>query len=421
MKITKLSVRDYRGYQQLDLDLSPDVTVLVGVNGAGKTSLIDAMARLLSCIPQGVRTGSPEGPALTASDVRVSASTARALLSAAIGDETVTWQLATTHVGHPAGDPGRLENLRGPIAAAQRSLAADAPNLPLAVYFPTNRSALDIPSRIRTPHEFDALSAYDGALEGGTSNFRGFFEWFREEEDILNEQLVLGDENPELRARIAPSPLHAVRAAIEQLLPSARHLRIERRPQRMTVVMNGVQLDVAQLSDGEKCLLALAGDLARRMALAAPKSAKPLEHPAVVLIDEIELHLHPGMQRQILPRLRRVFPNAQFIVSTHSPQVLSSVRAECVRVLEGFSLRRLEGGTWRRDTNRVLESAFGDPGRPPEVAAKLNQLRDAVDGDRVEEARRLIRELRAEIEGDDPDVFFYEQLLPPEGGPGAES
>jgi predicted ATP-binding protein involved in virulence len=157
------------------------------------------------------------------------------------------------------------------------------------------------------------------------------------------------------------------------------------------------------------------------MALVAPKAEKPLEHPAVVLIDEIELHLHPGLQREILPRLRDVFPHAQFIVSTHSPQVLSSLHAANVRLIERFELRMLARGTWRRDTNRILETAFGDPGRPPEVAVKLNQLRDAIDADRKDEARRLIADLRGMIEGEDPDVFFYQQLLPPEAGPEAAS
>jgi predicted ATP-binding protein involved in virulence len=212
-----------------------------------------------------------------------------------------------------------------------------------------------------------------------------------------------------------------VRDAIERILPGARKVRVERRQQRMTVEMNGVRLDVAQLSDGERSLLTLAGDLARRMALAAPKVEKPLEQPAVVLIDEIELHLHPGLQRQILPRLRSVFPNAQFIVTTHSPQVLSSLPAANVRVIERFELRMLERGTWRRDTNRILETAFGDPGRPPEVAARFTALRDAVDAERFDDARRLIAELSAMIEGDDPDVFFYQQMLPPEEAPGAAS
>lgn len=413
MKITRLSLRDFRGFQSLELDLDPSVTALVGVNGAGKTSILDAIALLASCLQEGIRAGKPEGFPLHVGDVRVGASTMGLELIAELSGASVSWARAS---GLPWSSSGEttsgIEGLNAPIQAAHETITRGAPDLPLAVYFPTNRSALDIPARIRTTHEFDAQSAYDGALEGGASNFRGFFEWFREEEDIYNEEQIYANQLSLLRKN--PSPLPAVRAAIEALLPGACGLRVERRPQRMTVEMNGVRLDVAQLSDGEKCLLALAGDLARRMALAASGSKDPLHHPVVVLIDEVELHLHPGLQRQILPRLRRVFPNAQFIVSTHSPQVLSSLHAANVRLVERFVLQKLERGTWRRDTNRILEAAFGDPGRPPEVAEKLDALRAAVDDDRFADARALIAELRGMIEGDDPDVFYYEQMIPPE-------
>ncbi|WP_437993899.1 AAA family ATPase [Sorangium sp. So ce145] len=416
MKITRLSLRDFRGFRSLDLDVSPDVTALVGVNGAGKTSILDALALLLSCLVERIRSGKLVIITPSAGDVRVGASSTRLSVTAEFNGQPVQWSISKTLPGHPSATLSALDALHEPVAAAQATIALGSPLLPLVVYFPTNRSALDIPERIRTPHAFDALSAYDGALERGASNFRGFFEWFREEEDILNEQKVLEISNEQQGPRepATPSPLPVVRRAIEALLPGARRVRIERRPQRMTVELNGTRLDVAQLSDGEKCLLAMAGDLARRMALAAPKIENPLDHPAVVLIDEIELHLHPGLQRVILPRLQKVFPRAQFIITTHSPQVLSSLHAANVRVLERFELRTLDRGTWRRDTNRILEAAFGDPGRPPEVAAKLNLLRDAVDADRYDEARQLIRELSTMIEGDDPDVFFYQQLLPPE-------
>jgi predicted ATP-binding protein involved in virulence len=413
MRLSKLALVDFRGFKQLDLDFGREVTILVGVNGAGKTSLLDATALMLTWLTTGVVSGRPRGTSLTPGDVRVGASGASVTLSVELGGQVPKWTVATTLPGYPRTRSNDLEALTAPISAAQSSIAREAPQLPLAVYFPTNRSALDIPARIRTPHEFTALSAYDGALEGGASNFRGFFEWFREEEDVFNEQAV-SSEIPAAEK----SPLPRVRRAVEALFPGASELRVERRPQKMTLLYRGVRLDVAQLSDGEKCVLAMVGDLARRMVLASPGADDPLQQEAVVLIDELELHLHPGLQRTILPRLREVFPNTQFVVSTHSPQVLSSVRAENVRLLEGFEQHPIARGTWRRDTNRILETAFADPGRPLETATKLNALRDAVDAGQHDEARRLVRELRAMIEGDDPDVFFLEQLLPPEDGAG---
>ena len=84
-------------------------------------------------------------------------------------------------------------------------------------------------------------------------------------------------------------------------------------------------LELDQLSGGQRAVLALAADLAWRMAQGNPHLDGPLRSEAIVLIDEVELHLHPSWQQRILNDLRRTFPNAQFIVSTHSPQVLTTV------------------------------------------------------------------------------------------------
>ncbi|MEI8256143.1 MAG: AAA family ATPase, partial [Deltaproteobacteria bacterium] len=107
------------------------------------------------------------------------------------------------------------------------------------------------------------------------------------------------------------------------------------------------------------------------MAIAALFSADPLQTPVVILIDEVELHLRPGLQRTITPSLRRVFPYAQIIASTHSSQFLSSVHASSIRVVENIVVRSIDRETWRRDANRIFEVAFSDPERPPECARRL--------------------------------------------------
>jgi predicted ATP-binding protein involved in virulence len=241
----------------------------------------------------------------------------------------------------------------------------------------------------------------------GMSDFRLFFEWFHSRENLENETRIHDSAHRDPQ-------LAAVRRVIPVLIEGFDNLRVQRAPLRMVVTKGAWTLYVDQLSDGEKCLLAMAGDIARRLAVANPYADDPLRGGGVILIDEIELHLHPLWQRRVVPALESMFPNCQLILTTHSPQVLSSLHAENVRVLERFEVRPLDRATWRRDTNRILQAAFDDPGRPPDVAVKLNALRDAVDADRHEEARRLIGELTAMIEGDDPDVFFYEQMLPAE-------
>jgi len=96
---------------------------------------------------------------------------------------------------------------------------------------------------------------------------------------------------------------------------------------------DGTPVHVSGLSAGERSYLVLLADLARRLQVFAP--GKPLgEISAIVLIDEIELNLHPGWQSEIVPTLAKVFQGCQFVLTTHSPQVLSGVSSEKVRIIE---------------------------------------------------------------------------------------
>jgi predicted ATP-binding protein involved in virulence len=136
------------------------------------------------------------------------------------------------------------------------------------------------------------------------------------------------------------------------------------------VEKQGQELIVNQLSDGEKCLLAMVGDLARRLAIANPSLENPLQGEGVVLIDEIELHLHPKWQREIIPALTRTFPNCQFIATTHSPQVISEVKPNGIYILEATSegvVARRPESSYGRDSNRILEDLMGVPARPQEI------------------------------------------------------
>ena len=104
--------------------------------------------------------------------------------------------------------------------------------------------------------------------------------------------------------------------------------KIDDEEAQMVAVKHHTELSIAQLSEGEKCVLAMTGDLARKLAIANPSRENPLEGEGVVLIDEVDLHLHPSWQGRMMPLLFRTFPNIQFIVTTHSPKVLSEIKDE---------------------------------------------------------------------------------------------
>ena len=279
-------------------------------------------------------------------------------------------------------------------------------SLPLAVYYPTNRAVLDIPLKIRTKHSFEQITAYDEVLTGGQIDFRRFFEWFRDREDLENE-MRLNDSN-----KYRDRQLQAVRYAIANLLDGFSNLRVRRSPLRMTVNKEGDELIVNQLSDGEKCLLALAGDLARRLAIANPNpDCNPLEGSGVVLIDEIELHLHPKWQRAIIPNLKKTFPNCQFIITTHSPQVISDLK--WVHLLmptsEGIAIERVP--SFGKDSNRILETLMGTPERPQEIKEDLREFFRLIDKGELAKARQFRQELADKMGEEDPEFVRADWLI----------
>ncbi|MGM8900874.1 AAA family ATPase, partial [Psychrobacter sp. 1Y4] len=116
--------------------------------------------------------------------------------------------------------------------------------------------------------------------------------------------------------------LELVNLAIKTLVPEIKNIEVDRSSGKARLMVDnfGNRVNIAQLSQGQKMLVALSGDLARRLVKLNPNSENPLHSHGVVVIDEIELHLHPKWQQEILINLQKTFPNLQFIVTTHSPQ-----------------------------------------------------------------------------------------------------
>lgn len=158
-----------------------------------------------------------------------------------------------------------------------------------------------------------------------------------------------------------------------------------------------------QLSEGERSLLAMVADIARRLAI-ANVGPDPLAGAGIVMIDEIELHLHPKWQAEVLDRLLGVFPSLQFIVTTHSPLVLTDVKAEQVRVFEGFKVYAPAHPVQGRDAGSILAEVFQTNPLPTETQDAVSQISSLIDADRFDEARAKLEELESKLGGLDVEV-----------------
>jgi predicted ATP-binding protein involved in virulence len=409
VKVKRLKMNSFRGISDLTLEFDTDEpTVFIGINGVGKSSILECLAILLSWLTKRIQTPNSSGRSFNEDDIKNGCKETHNEITISINDwPEVVWSLTKVSKGRSKDTSSHLGDLKRVVDRIHSQLDDSSyAALPLAVYYPTNRAVLDIPLKIRTKHSFEPITAYDEVITGGQIDFRRFFEWFREREDLENE-LRLNNTN-EYRDR----ELEAVRYAIANLLDGFSNLRVRRSPLRMTVNKEGDELIVNQLSDGEKCLLALAGDLARRLAIANPNpGCNPLQGSGVVLIDEIELHLHPKWQRAIIPNLKKTFPNCQFIITTHSPQVISDLKL--VHLLrstsEGIAIERVP--SFGKDSNRILETLMETPERRQEIKEDLRELFRLIDKGELGKARQFRQNLADQMGEEDPEFVRADWLI----------
>ncbi|NER37209.1 MAG: AAA family ATPase [Oscillatoria sp. SIO1A7] len=424
MKVKRLKMRAFRAIADLTLEFDTDgPIVLIGINGTGKTSILDCIRILLSyfvvrilfeAYGQGLRIQRTRGTTIyvkkeddfSNEDIKQGSNKTTNEIELSIDGQQVKWSVtAAARQGEQAENvPDDLPELTSVADNIFKSWKEDeAVNIPLVAYYPVNRSVMDIPLEIpRQEPESPPIEAYDEAITGIPVSFKSFFQWFRVREDLENEE-----RRDDIDYR--DKQLEAVRQAIYSLLGEEdfKKLRVRRKPLRMTISKQGEELSINQLSDGEKCLLAMVGDWARRLAIANPSLENPLEGQGVLLIDEIELHLHPAWQRKIIPALTKTFPNCQLIVTTHSPQVVSHIKPEGIYILkttpEGTVAER-PAYSFGRDSNQILEDLMEIPERPLEIKQSLREIFRAIGDKDLDSARQLIQEIAEEIGQDEPEL-----------------
>lgn len=404
MKVKQLKINYFRGIENLTLDFDlKEPTVFLGINGVGKSSILDCLAVLLSWFNTGVLDTHKEGEDFSDSDINNRTNkTENKITVYTDKSEFISWTLRKIR------DDWRIQARRlfnGVVELVQQAYKNyDNPEigyLPIAIYYPTQRFVLDIPLETKD-NLFDTPNAYDSALSNKNINFKEFFEWFRNREDLENENYKYDPDVGKDRQ------LEAVRKAIYQMLEGFSNLRVERYPLRMTLEKNGEKLIVNQLSDGEKGLLAMVGDLARRLAMVSSFDKDALQGEAVVLIDQIELHLHPLWQREIISALKRTFPNCQFIITTHSPQVVSNIQPENIYVLEATEkgvIARHPQSSFGRDSNSILEDVMGVSERPLEIKQDILKLFRIIEEGDLEAAQQLRQQIADKIGSDEPELI----------------
>jgi len=447
MKLKKLNLANYRGFEQIELEFG-DLTVIAGVNGSGKSGILQAIATLLSKGASQISDSNDRALSFDDDDVRhgsdaLSVScelvgsimyfgiqTVRSTLSTkkllditeeikAVKDQQRNFEAGSRQAKEMADRLRVLDKmLQDPedhVSFQQDRIVRDKEphfDQPLFVFYKPSRlfgrltrtRGMVVSERFSNPSK-----GHVGALSGGQISLNDFLLWFE-----LIQQGKIGD------GYIATNLLDSLNAVLKEILPEVSELELVtpnfKKVPFFTLAKADNRFRVTQLSDGEKIILALAFDLVRRLTLANPDLEEPTkEGHAIVLIDEIELHLHPTWQRRIVRRLRTAFPKCQFIMTTHSPQILSEVEAQDVRFLYRDDKTEvvkcyIPDEAFGLDANRMLDE-MGTSERNPKVAKALNILFTLIDDEKFEEARKELKPLTKLLGELDPEITRAQALI----------
>lgn len=331
MRIRELKITNYRAFANADpIILQKNLTVIAGVNGKGKTAILEGLALVLSHLLRKISPAKSGYRSILPMDVHEGTDEVNIAIKTLCAGIPLDYTLSYKKETKKIHLTKLTKKLRDTITNAYGDPNRADDQAPLVVYYTTDRAGYRFPKRISRATAPGQAMAYNGALFNRTVDYKDFMARYRVAISNAAEESEL-PQNHFFR----PNVIKAINDTIGLFLDGFTELRVEDNPVRMVVSKHGETRDLRQLSDGERSFIALICDLGRRLALANPELKNPLKGAGVVLIDELELHLHPKWQLEVTEKLRTTFPNIQFIVTTHSPFIIQTARQGEIILLDG--------------------------------------------------------------------------------------
>ena len=430
LKINKLYLDNYRCFKDFTIDFHDQLTVLVATNGKGKTAILDAIAVAFGTFVNS--TGLARGSVFHRSDVqKIKARETKTnemeevyplVLEAngLINNEVTHWSrelhkpkgATTTKDTKPLIQYG--QDIRKKVVQKVDEI------LPLISYYGTGRLwGLKKITLNKKQHETSRLSGYIDCLDP-LSSYKSFESWYV---DICLAELELKIEEIEKNnLDISNNEFTSIRKSIQQ---AVNHIvekntgwkDIVYKKRAETIVAQNEtfgELSLMQLSDGIRNMIGLVADIAYRAVKLNPHLENaPKQTPGIVLIDEVDMHLHPKWQQTVLTDLTKAFPNIQFIVTTHSPQVLSTVKKEQIRILGENVVSTPSTHSFGEDSSVLLAELMNVSPLPPlEIVEKRKEYQRLIEDREYESprAKQLQKEL-IENYGENSEFIIQTEML----------
>jgi predicted ATP-binding protein involved in virulence len=442
MRIKKLHLQNFRGFENLEMTFpeTSNLVVLIGKNGSGKTTVLDAVAHHLKQIATWLMTKDKIDFSKTIIPMN-NIMKGKLIFDTLFGLDMefiynkaglnknvniTSWEVLEKNKIDNRNIIEFIKYFRDSSIFINENTELN--NVPILIYYSLNKNEKEsnniIQESLRTfiPRSL----CYENAFSANVNNYNDFLEWYKDNEDLENRVRLDRDNNFRIREledlrkalsifATAISNLDVSNLRIRQYKKDGVNVNFEKNTTTyyLSLLKDKIEFNFSELSSGERAIILLVVDIARRLSIANDGNA--LNGSGIVLIDEIDQHLHPEWQRNILPALAKTFPNVQFIVTTHSPQVLSSLPKESVFILKDGKAFTNGLHTKGRDSNSLLQEAFDIPKHEKALADKLNAFYGFLNTKNKAEAEKILEEL-TELWGDnDVEIvranLYFQDLL----------
>ena len=423
MNLKNIKIKNYRCFKEAEIDFDEHITLVVGKNGAGKTAILDAVAVSASTFLLGIDGGASRS--ILKDDARYEFHDLNGTIDPqhqfpvsieSTGDclkqQNVKW-IRSLNSGSGKTTIKDASELTGLAKKAQNQIMTGDKSLvlPLISYYGTGRLYAQKKEKknLKTLTEFKRQVGYVDCM-AAESNEKLMLNWFQMQTlKSLQEQQKTGVlEKPLLLKTVEK----AICRSFERI-SGARNtsLIFDLDTHRLVLKFetadgNAQRFAMDEMSDGYKNTLSMIGDIAYRMAVLNPTLGDQVleKTPGVVLIDEIDLHLHPQWQQTILKDLHAIFPEIQFIASSHAPAVINSVPREQIRILDHGGIYIPVAQTYGRDANSILREVMQVSERLPDIKQRMDLFYTHMDENNYQKADEVLTEIEEIVGTTDPEI-----------------